>query len=130
MQRGQMGLWDGTHPAPDVDRTAYMSVGAVPHAIEAARGEKRSPATDPFFTDVRTLLTFNAVLERGQRSLSMAYSLGLLAFYCLMIAQSAGAGVAYLYPWHRAGENLPCPLDNEPNKTPLAAFDPMYETAA
>jgi len=32
----------------------------------------------------------------------MAYALGLLAFYGLIIAQSAGAGAAYLYPWHRA----------------------------
>jgi hypothetical protein len=34
----------------------------------------------------------------------VTYSLGLLAFYCLMIAQSAGAGASYLYPWHRAGD--------------------------
>jgi hypothetical protein len=34
----------------------------------------------------------------------MVYSLGLLAFCCLMIAQAAGAGASYLYPWHRAGE--------------------------
>jgi hypothetical protein len=40
----------------------------------------------------------------GRGELTMAYSLGLLAFYCLMIAQSAGAGASYLYPWDRAGE--------------------------
>jgi len=34
----------------------------------------------------------------------MTFSLGLLAFYCLMIAASAGAVASYLYPWHRAGE--------------------------
>ncbi len=60
----------------------------------------------------------------------MAYSLGLLAFYGLMIAQAAGAGVSYLYPWHRAGESLPCPLDNEPNEAPLAASDSVYKSAA
>ena len=60
----------------------------------------------------------------------MAYSLGMLAFYGLMIAQAAGAGGAYLYPWHRAGETLPPTLDNEPNETPLAASNPLYKSAA
>ncbi len=60
----------------------------------------------------------------------MAYSLGMLAFYGLMIAQAAGAAGAYLYPWHRAGESLPSPLDNEPDEAPLAASDTVYKSAA
>jgi hypothetical protein len=40
----------------------------------------------------------------ASREKRVTYSLSLLAFYCLLIAQSAGAGASYLYPWHRAGE--------------------------